>query len=509
MNKQPTEVSEERVIETLKTSEHALLNLIHERLGIIIHPHQTRDLYKTIVEACHKFQFLPEEYLSRLNNCSSHDPLIEHLIVGITVGETYFFRDKRQVDLLKDKILPTIIKSKKEQGNLSLRIWSAGCASGEEIYTVAMLLNEILPDKKAWSLNILGTDINTLSLQKAIKGYYGEWSMRSIDNYYKQKYFVHEESHYNLRPEIRDSVKFDYLNLNDEIYPSLFTNTNMQDLILCRNVLIYFDSERVGRLMHKLSASLIPGGYLLLGASDPVDFKPDDLIFHHNDGMLFSRPTLEPVEPVKESIKKINSKSFSLAESVEAEIEKINFFGQTKSVAINPKNTQSALENDITKLLREARWQEVLVVVSAYPSNEKLSPLVLNSKAIALANLGKLDQAVDTLQTSLSIDPTNKQSYFIYGLVMAELNQVEQAEKALRKTLFLDHEFVEGHYQLGLLLLKNKQKEAGLKCLQHALSIANRKDPLESIPEQNELSYGRFAEIVKHEIERSERNNHA
>src|SRR5579862_6527023 len=127
-----------------KKIEHELINLIRNRLGLIIHEHQVNTLCKTIQEACNKFKCSPSTYFDLLTKTPDQSPLTEHLIAGITVGETYFFRDKQQMNLLKSFILPRIINAKRSEDNLRLRIWSAGCASGEEIYTIAMMLNELL-----------------------------------------------------------------------------------------------------------------------------------------------------------------------------------------------------------------------------------------------------------------------------------------------------------------------------------------------------------------------------
>ncbi|SRR5579883_224351 len=447
----------------MKKSSHintsAFIELIRERLGITIHSHQICELQKTIIDACQKFNFRPENYLNVLKNCPDQAPVLEHLVKGITVGETYFFRDKKQIALLQNTLLPNLIHQKRDENNLSLRIWSAGCASGEEIYTIAMLLCELLPDIEAWTLNILGTDINTTSLQKAILGVYGEWSMRSIPDYFEHRYFVKEHNHFTLSQKIRDLVKFDYLNLNDGIYPSIFNGTNAQDLILCRNVLIYFDSKRVTELMKKFEESLAPEGYLLLGASDPIDIKSTNLTFHYQQGILFSRP----------AIKQKAEKRFH---TIKKEPITLPIFTQPKkspptSEKISPKNSASAL----------------------------------TEKATILANEGKLAEAIIILKESLKLDPTNKYSYFTYALTLAELNQFNEAKEALKKTLFLDHQFVAGHYQLGLLLLKEKQQEEGLRCLRNALSIAKIKDPNEKLQGSNDISYGRLADILEHEID--------
>lgn len=271
---------EDKILEEVKLYENSFIELIHERFGIVVHVHQVHELNAIIINSCKELQQTPKEYLENLKSCNNRSPLFENLIIGITVGETYFFRDKRQINLLKTIILPKIINDKRKKNILNLRIWSAGCSTGEEIFSIAMLLQELLEDYKLWNLQLLGTDINRKSLERIEQGRYGQWSMRSISDYYKNRYFTMKgKSEYILSDEIKNMVKFQYLNLNDNMYPSLINGTNDQDLILCRNVLIYFNRKYISQIMKRLSSALSENGYLILGASDPIDITNSDLLF--------------------------------------------------------------------------------------------------------------------------------------------------------------------------------------------------------------------------------------
>ncbi|MBN9226575.1 MULTISPECIES: CheR family methyltransferase [Legionella] len=270
----------------VKILEPAFMELIHNRYGLVIHVNQAQELAKTIATACNKFNYQPQEYLQQLKNCSSNSSLLADLVAAITVGESYFFRDKSQMYLLESKLLPDLIKHKAH--DFTLKIWSAGCSSGEEIYTLAMLLAELIPNIDIWDLYLLGTDINTTALQKATKATYGQWSMRSIPEKYLQRYFLKNGRTYDLSPEIRNLVQFKYLNLCDNSYPSIINGIFEVDLILCRNVLIYFDNELATKIMQKLSACMTKNAYLILGASDPIVTTGTNLVFHHDGAIYFS-----------------------------------------------------------------------------------------------------------------------------------------------------------------------------------------------------------------------------
>lgn len=492
------------ILADIKHHEDDFIHLIRDRLGIIIHHHQKNDLTRILSEACKTFHYTPTEYLKMLYNASDSSPIIEHLITGITIGETYFFRDSNQINLLQEMILPTLIKRKREQKKPTLRIWSAGSASGEEIYTIAMLLCDILPDIKAWTLTLLGTDINTQSLKKAINGIYSEWSMRSTSERYKQRYFtLNNNGQYIISQNIRDMVTFEYLNLNEDSFPSILNATNAQDFILCRNVLIYFDRDRGIKLMQKLSDSLVDGGFLLLGASDPVYTSETNLIFNYKQGALFTRPTLTESHKIEKVLNPVHKETIhkETLPKIRQKTVTPKLHTEKKPSETSLTLTQEEQQKQINQLLSEARWQETLDTIKSYRHHIIKSAFLLSAEATALANLGKLDQAVQRCHDCLAIDSTNINTYFTLAMVLVELNRTKEAEAAFRKTLFLDHEFVMGHFQLGLLLIKNKQHELGLKCLSNALAIVKSHSPEDEVKGFNKLCYGHFAEILQHEID--------
>jgi chemotaxis protein methyltransferase CheR len=193
---------------------------------------------------------------------------IEILAGELTVGETYFFREKRSFEILSDHILPEIARLRRN-GERRLRIWSAGCCTGEEPYSIAILLDRILPDLPQWQVTILGTDINPHFLQKAAAGVYSQWSFRDSPSWLKERYFRQiDANHYEIAPSIKKRVLFSYLNLAEDGYPSLATNTNAMDLIFCRNVLMYFSPEKTRHAIHGFRRSLVEQGWLAVSPTE-------------------------------------------------------------------------------------------------------------------------------------------------------------------------------------------------------------------------------------------------
>jgi chemotaxis protein methyltransferase CheR len=245
------------------------INFIHERVGLIVKKNQ-KEFIKSVNQACQYFELNPYQYFDKLQQSADNSPLLGKLVSAITIDETYFFRDKNQIKLLIETILPSIINSSIQNNKKSLRVWSAGCSSGEEIYTLAMLIKELYPSIDSWTITLLATDINIDSLKKGINGKFSEWSMRSIPKKYLSKYFIKTDKVYALSEDIKKMVTFDYLNLVDDNYPSILNGTTLQDLILCRNVMIYFDNAHIKTIIERLANCVADDGYVMLGASDPI-----------------------------------------------------------------------------------------------------------------------------------------------------------------------------------------------------------------------------------------------
>ena len=155
----------------------------------------------------------------------------EILAGELTVGETYFFREKKSFEILSEQILPEIARLR-QNAERRLRIWSAGCCTGEEPYSIAILLDRILPDLRHWQVTILGTDINPRFLQKAAAGVYSEWSFRDSPPWLKQGYFKQVgANHYEILPSIKERVTFSYLNLAEDGYPSRINGLSAKYLL--------------------------------------------------------------------------------------------------------------------------------------------------------------------------------------------------------------------------------------------------------------------------------------
>lgn len=190
------------------------------------------------------------------------------LFDSVTTNETSFFRSPPQIQAFQEKVLPEIIQNRLEKGEKVLRLWSAGCSTGDEPYTMGIVAKEILGNElKEWDVKIFASDISEKALKSARMSVYNEYTLRSVPPEIKNKYFIRNGSQFTVTDEIRMLVELQYLNFNDTMRVKLMRDF---DIIFCRNVLIYFDDAAKKRFVSQLYDNLNPGGYLFIGHSESL-----------------------------------------------------------------------------------------------------------------------------------------------------------------------------------------------------------------------------------------------
>lgn len=218
-------------------------------------------------------------YLENLTTEPTRRTELIALLNEITIGETSFFRSQPQLDSFREVVLPKVIEANRKLPLRSLRIWSAGCSTGEEPYTISIILQEEAESLlKGWTYEILATDLNERSLEHARKGIYGSYSTRYLADYYKQKYFTPMSEDLQVQPFVRSCIRFARLNLSDERRLMLMSDF---DVIFCRNVLIYFDLASKRRVIEHFQKILLPHGYLFLGRSESLFGVSNDFRLVH------------------------------------------------------------------------------------------------------------------------------------------------------------------------------------------------------------------------------------
>lgn len=205
----------------------------------------------------------------------------------LTTNETYFFRESIQLKAFTDEVIPELIKSKTARANKTLRIWSAGCSTGEEPYTIAMLLSTI-PELTGWKIEIIGTDISNKVLTQARRGVYGKSSFRATNESDLRRFFVAQDDGYRVNDSIKALVTISHLNLFDSHRLALLGKV---DLVFCRNVIIYFDQAAKKRVIESFHSALYDGGFLLLGHSESLmNISTQFTLRHFKNDMIYQKP---------------------------------------------------------------------------------------------------------------------------------------------------------------------------------------------------------------------------
>ena len=375
-----------------------------------------------------------------------------------------------------------------------MRIWSAGCSGGQEIYSLAIFLNELLPDISHWKLYLLATDINTVALTEARRACYTNWSFRETSPYFLKKYFIESNNKYIVNESIQRLVTFSYLNLANDIFPSLLTNTNAMDLILCRNVLIYIEPTMARQIMNRFIACLMPQGILLTGPSDHVEV-PTDLLERVQlaDASYYRKrlPVSFDTDALNPSIVK---KTPTATEDISQQQSRVIPLHEPFPDVLPVFNKQLLLLN------QTGCWHDILIACDQGIRKFGATAHFLQLKANALANIGHMDEALQTCKMSLEKDPLEKHTYLIQGLILVEQGALVEAESVFHKALYLDHQFLLAHYQLALLLLKIGKHSLAIKSFNNALVLAEQGDPRKEIEGAPGVTFEHFTDILRKEI---------
>jgi chemotaxis protein methyltransferase CheR len=269
-------------------------DLIYTIAGIY---HSQEKIYLLISRCARRMAALgantPSEYLEHLTVRGNRNAELRLLLNEITIGETYMFRHPAQLDALRQVVIPQILEAKNAIGLKKLRFWSAGCSTGEEPHTLAMLLLEAKDKLLAgWSFDILATDLNDNSLEAARSGIYGEYALRNTDAILRRKYFNDiGDKKLQANEVLKAPIRLDRLNLSDD---SKMVFQKGMDVIFCCNVLIYFDLTSKRRVVQHFFSNLMPGGYLFLGHAESLYQVDDNFKLVHFNGTTGYRKPMGP-----------------------------------------------------------------------------------------------------------------------------------------------------------------------------------------------------------------------
>ncbi len=418
----------------------------------------------------------------------------------MTIGETYFFRDPNLLLALENDIFPQLFKI--HEKDKTIRIWCAGCSSGEEPYSIAILLHRLLPSISEWNIVIIGSDINPVVLKKAEKGQYKVWSFRAMPPAILKRYFTKiNKEFYELVPEIRGMVNFQNLNLIDS--PTF----NQVDLILCQNVLIYFSPEQILKTLQLFVLSLHENGWLCVSAVEtpyvlnpflhPISF-PNATFFKKSSQQHLERQ--RPKKPLFPA-----SFTFSQKKTPAKPQHKVNHFEVKlkNNPAISLPSINEVYESCLS-LYKEGHYASVISSLEAYLAPLKTLPLELKQHIdklqlliSAYANQGKLDQALHWCECALRADKTNPYLYFMYATILLEQSQLEKALQAIDQALYLDSDFISAYYLGGTLHHMQGFDKTASRYLRNAMDLLLKCPPQTMILGIEDLNAEKMIELIQ------------
>jgi chemotaxis protein methyltransferase CheR len=408
------------------------------------------------------------------------------LLDEVTIPETHFFRNPPQIRALRQHVLPELLRQAGDSKRL--RIWSAGCSTGEEPYTIAMLLRELLPVSAGWDVKVIATDISTRALAAAEAARYSERAFVMTEPLDQQRFFVldTDRGNYVVRDEVRELVEFRHHNLVTDAPPF---DSGELDLVLCRNVTIYFDRTTTKRLMQRLHGCLRDGGYLFLGhaetlwqISDDFSLVPlGDAFVYRRSGTGGERRAVLPDRRTEDEPRptRADRRRGSLdRRTVEAALP-----GSTERPAA-PETAKPSLLARLTMATAQPK-----LAPAAEPTPD---PMVAVRTAVAQ---GRYAEAADLAAEIGAATPLRSEAHYLHGLALGNLGRDTDALVVLRKAVYLDPEDGFAHFLLGGSLERLGEHLAAARSYRAAASTLGRR-PFDAVaPELGGRSVAELAAL--------------
>ncbi|MBN1699588.1 MAG: hypothetical protein JW881_18860 [Spirochaetales bacterium] len=431
--------------------------IIKNKTGIVLSRERIFDLEIVLQSRFIKTNTTPVSYLSYLQN--NYNELIL-LASQFTIQETSFYRNKSHFDRLKYQIFPDLINEKRES-NRELVILSAGCATGEEPYTIAMILHDQIPRSEKWNIRIIGTDINADVLDYARNGIYTKYKLRNIEQWYVDRFFIIDknkpETAYQLKPVIKNMIEFRQCNLIRE--PFELSDLENVDVILCENVIIYFNQESTQRLISNFYTILRNRGFLFLGYSETLN------LLDHNYKLSWWQD------------------SFAYQKDESMPEEK----GKKLYIPADLLKKKPELRNDIKNLDRKSYEEILYLLIKNFDEQnidnciELLDCLEKSSirtdenfhviKAEYLIDTRRYIDAANTCRKSISLNPYQLDAHIMLGYIYLELDMLENAEFELKTSIYINNTSILAWYYSGIYYKKMGDVKEYEHCMDKARSL--------------------------------------
>jgi chemotaxis protein methyltransferase CheR len=443
-----------------------------------------------------------ESYLERLISSPKGSDEFRALAEQLTVNETFFFRNADNFRAVAETVLPERIRAKARDKRL--RILSAGCASGEEPYSLAVLVREALPDLGSWDVKIIGIDVNPAVLAKATQARYSAWSLRATSEDAKRLYFRADGPDFVLAPAIQKMVTFEERNLVDD--DPLFWQSLACDVVFCRNVLMYFTPEKARGVVRRISQALLPGGFFFLGHAETLRGLTEEFhLCHTHDTFYYRRrdaseaaaatatwvgPLRAPTGQVEDSLAAVVESTASWVNVIQRASERIATLadGQARSPdqdaprttpAVQAVSTTAARTWDLGLVLeavRQERFSDALELICSLPPDSDEDPDALLLRAVLLTNNGRLDESEEVCSRLLALDELNAGAHYLMALCREHAGDSTGAIEHGQTAIYLDVGFAMPHLHLGIMAKRSGDAATAQRELGQALILLARED---------------------------------
>lgn len=433
---------------------------VERRLGLVPASPTMEELAALLEELAPRRHW--ETYLGKLESAATGDAELRSLAERLTVGETYFFRHQAQLEALVEDVLPLV-----QRDGRTARVLSAGCSTGEEAYSLAMLAREsarVDPSR----LFITGVDLNPRAIERARRAHYSPWALRATPEPLRERWFnALPGSEFALRPEVRDSVQFEERNVLDE--DSGFWAPNSFDIVLFRNVLIYFSPEAARRTIARIEQALTPGGFVFLGPSETLRGLSDsfDLVqageafyFQQSRGpsaTVRARPITMPPMP---------------AVSPAAPASEV--------IPPKPVEPLHKLEGVARawRLLEEERYSEARALLSSLPEHEREQSLSRLLQAALHLQAGLFREAERLGKALIESGVQGAAAHYLLGLCREQAGDATNARGCYERAVHMDPTFALGHLRLGMLARRDGAPTNARVALRLALTLLAHEQPV-------------------------------
>ncbi len=393
-------------------------------------------------------------------------PEFNTLMDILTIQESFFFRHNAQFNALRHFCLPRIMEKRKGK-NSRINIWSAGCAKGEEAYSIAMLIRDLIPVNPETRVRIHGTDISRQAILKAKEGIYTERAIRGLDSRYLNRYFSKQDHGYQLSPEIKTMVDFAYLNLSEDPFP--IASMPPWDIIFCRNVIIYFTANHSRKLMKNFYSALSHGGFLFAGFSETMRYLNEDFVpIQIDDAFIYQKPFPEQDRADRSSLlpKSALPRSPKMPATVSMPVARI----KTERPAFQKQKAPHVPGDAEKAILPESKEPP------AEQTKAIDSPL---SRAAKLADRGETMGAVEILDDIIRQNPLHTQAYFMLAMIYRNAANLDQAAQYLKKVTYLEPGNPLAHLHLADIFKETSQKTDAAREYANVISLLENRQNLE------------------------------